>query len=337
LLGILVCSGCGRYADFTLPLLPGGDPHTTFAFDAQPAPVLSPGEGWESRDVLNPSVIRSPNPQPPTPAFLNLYSAYDGHSWHTGLASSDDGVRWQKHGKMLSPDPQTWEGSYIAANGAALFHAKQIWYWYVAGPEERPSLGLARSPDVHTWRKEPGPVLEPGPYGSWDERGVADPYVIRIDPYFYLYYLGQDRARRQRLGVARSSDGIRWERFRGNPILEPGDIGAFDEAGLGEPAVWNSQGFYWMLYTGLDPEMGRRLGLARSMDGVHWEKLPVVFAGSDPWDSKVVCDPTVLMEGDTIRVWFGGGDVASRDANLHGQIGFAILRPVSHGVSLTRP
>jgi len=309
----------------------------SYAFEVQQQPVLSPADSWESHDVLNPSVVPDPWPLAPgsrpslsgSQALLNVYSAYDGHSWHTGLASSSDGVRWQRQGKILSPDPSTWEGSYIAANGSALVHANQIWYWYVSGPEKRPRLGLARSAADRVWHKLPAPVLDPGPYASWDECGVADPYVIRIDSIFYLYYLGQDRARRQRLGVARSTDGIHWQKLRSNPILELGEHGAFDEAGLGEPAVWGSHGFYWMLYTGLDPHMNRKLGLARSRNGVEWEKLPAVFSGSEPWDSKVVCDPAVLVDGDTIRVWFGGGDVASRDANLHGQIGYGILRPVS--------
>ena len=95
-------------------------------------------------------------------------------------------------------------------------------------------------------------VLPAGPYGSWDEFGVSDPYVVRIEPYFYLYYTGLDRGSRQRLGVARSADGVHWEKLRSNPILEPGDPGSFDENGLGEPAVWQSHGFYWMLYTGRD-------------------------------------------------------------------------------------
>jgi len=246
-----------------------------------------------------------------------------------GLAASGDGTHWQKQGVILSPDPQTWEGSYIAANGSALWYENQFWYWYQAGPRERPRIGLARAVDTHSWRKEPRPVLEPGPYGSWDEYGVADPDVVRIEPYFYLFYLGQDRARRQRLGVARSTDGVRWEKLRANPVLELGDPGAFDENGLGEPAVWNSHGFYWMLYTGRDTAENRRLGLARSTDGVHWRKLRTVFSGNQPWDAKVVCDPTVEVAGGVIRVWFGGGDVASPDENLHGQIGMAILRPVS--------
>jgi len=70
----------------------------------------------------------------------------------------------------------------------------------------------------------------------------------------------------------------------------------------------------------------RRLGLARSTDGVHWTKLPAVFSGAQAWDSKVICDPTVLVENGEIRVWFGGGDAASPDENLHGQIGFSIFQ-----------
>jgi predicted GH43/DUF377 family glycosyl hydrolase len=330
LLLVLLLPGCSRYADFNLPPVSGGDPSMTFAFEAQPEPVLTGGDGWESHDVLNPSVISHPGPQ----SLLNLYSGFDGRTWRTGLAASDDGTHWQKQGVILSPDPQTWEGSYIAANGSALWYENQFWYWYQAGPREQPRIGLSTSEprpsgSVWHWRKEPNPVLEPGPYGSWDEYGVADPCVVRIEPYFYLFYLGQDRARRQRLGVARSTDGVRWEKLRANPILELGGPGAFDENGLGEPAVWNSHGFYWMLYTGRDTTENRRLGLARSTDGVHWQKLRTVFAGNQPWDAKVVCDPTVEVADGVIRVWFGGGDVASPDENLHGQIGLAILRPVS--------
>jgi hypothetical protein len=149
--------------------------------------------------------------------------------------------------------------------------------------------------------------------------------VLREGDYLYLYYLGQDRARRQRLGVARSGDGIRWEKWRGNPVLELGDAGAFDEVGLGEPAVWRSHGFYWILYTGRDAGELRRMGLARSSDGVHWRKLPGAISGGAPWNSKVVCDPTVEPAGDVIRVWFGGGNAASPDENLNGQIGYGEL------------
>jgi predicted GH43/DUF377 family glycosyl hydrolase len=270
------------------------------------------------QDVLNPSVVKNAG------GYLNLYSAFDGHIWHTAVAESADGIEWTDRGVILSPDPKTWEGSYIAANGSALSDNGRILYWYQAGPRGTPRIGLASGPP---WIKDPKPVLEPGPYGSFDEFGVADPYVIRIGGTFYMYYLGQDRARptRQRIGLARSTDGRRWEKLRTNPILEFGTPGAFDDSALGEPAVFSARGFYWMLYTATDASRIRRLGLARSIDGVHWDKQPSVFTGAETWNSKALCDASVIVEGETIHVWFGGGDIASPDEGLHGQIGYASL------------
>jgi predicted GH43/DUF377 family glycosyl hydrolase len=317
----LFLSGCGHYRDFTLPPQPGG-PSVKWHWEAQPDPVLTrggPGE-WDAVDVLNPSVIRQGD------AYYNLFSGFDGKTWHTGLAVSADGVAWHKEGKILSPDPGTWESDAIAANGSALADEGFILYYYQAGRPNR--VGLARSSNGHQWQRHGAPVLDVGPRGSWDERGVGDPQVLRIGRSYYMFYLGMDRARRQRIGVAVSDDGATWFKQRSNPILELGEYGAFDENGLGEPAVWASHGYYWMLYTGQDRGLMRRLGLARSRDGVAWEKLPGVFAGDQPWDSKVVCDPSILAEGDHLRVWFGGGDVPSRDQNLHGQIGLATLQEI---------
>jgi len=179
------------------------------------------------------------------------------------------------------------------------------------------------------WKKRPAPVLNVGPRGSWDERGVADPYVFRPEggDTIFMYYLGQDRARRQRIGVARSKDGVVWEKLRSNPILELGAPGEFDETGLGEPAVWQEQQSYWMLYTARDPKEFRRLGLARSQDGVHWERVTTkpVLGGDQPWNSAVVCDPTVDPYAGGTRVWFGGGNRPEPAENLNGQIGLAVL------------
>jgi hypothetical protein len=61
---------------------------------------------------------------------------------------------------------------------------------------------------------------------------------------------------------------------------------------------------------------------------VAWTRVPnFTIAGDQAWNSKVIADPSVEVQPDgTIRVWFGGGDVASPDQNLHGQIGVGVLR-----------
>jgi len=308
---LLMLSSCSRYRDFALPPT-GATANVRWEWRARPSPVMTRGD-WDSVDALNPSVI------PYQGQLWNYYSGFDGKSWHTGLAKSTDGLVWQREGKVLSA-----EGGYIAANGAAMAQGSEVFYYYQTG--DTAQIALARSTDGRNFRRE-GLVLELGPYGSWDERGVADPCIIRQNNRLYLYYTGMDRARRQRLGVAVSDDGVSWSKLRGNPILELGEYGTPDAHGLGEPAVWLGYGYYWMLYTGRDPHEKRRLLLARSTDGVHWQKQPLVIAGSEPWDSQVICDPTVIVEPNRVRVWFGGGDVASPDQNLHGQIGYGELIP----------
>jgi predicted GH43/DUF377 family glycosyl hydrolase len=315
---LVFLASCGRYSDFQLPE-PGPEEPGTYAWRARKDPVLGPGAAgeWDAVDVLNPTVAQIGG------RYRNLYSGFDGHTWHTGLAESDDGLSWRKQGKVISPSPATWEGNYIAANGALLEWGGDWLYWYHAGDPAR--IGLARSVDGRTWRKEPQAVLGLGPRGSWDERAAADPYVFAEAGRLYLYYLGQDRAGRQQIGVAASDDGLRWTKLRSNPVLPIGGPGSMDENGLGEPAVWRAHGSYWMLFTGRARNEVRRLGLARSRDGVKWHRTDLVISGDMPWDEKVICDPTVEDRSGLVRVWFGGGDLARPAENLHGQIGYGEL------------
>ncbi|MBL8210080.1 MAG: hypothetical protein JNK87_05180 [Bryobacterales bacterium] len=318
LVALCALAGCGRYEDFTLPYVDRPPEAGTWVWEARPEPVLGLGAAGEFDrvDALNPSVVRHSG------TLFNYYSGFDGTYWHTGLAvSEDEGLTWRKRGALLSPPA----GGYIAANGSALRLGSETLYWYQAG--KVPRMELARFPDGKAAQRHPGPVLDLGPRGSWDERGVADPYIVRFGGAFYAYYLGQDRAKQQRLGVARSPDGITWTKLRANPVLELGEAGSFDENGLGEPAVWFWGGSYWMLYTGRDRNEVRRMGLAQSRDGVRWTKLPsTVITGDQPWNRQVVCDATVEVRRDGVHVWFGGGDRPKPDERLNGQIGYAILR-----------
>lgn len=309
----LLLTACGRYGEFRLP-----DPGKAKDGHWEWVPEATPVMNNEAVDTLNPSVL------PWRGSLWNLYSVYDGRTWHTHSARSADGHSWTDRQRILSPEASTWEGSYIAANGSAARVQSEVLYFYQAG--NPPRIGMARSADGQIWRKHDQPVVNFGPRGAWDERATADPYVVSVDRQLYMYYLGEDRARRQRLGLAVSHDGLHWTKLRSSPILEPGGPGSFDENGVGEPAVWRSHGSYWMLYTGRSRDETRRLGLARSQDGISWQRLPLIIEGAQAWDAKVVCDPTVLVEDDVVRVWFGGGDVAHPAENIHGQIGYGELR-----------
>jgi predicted GH43/DUF377 family glycosyl hydrolase len=314
-LAILLLNSCRHYADFGLP---PARSQTEYNLDWRPAADVNLARDG-ALDVLNPSVVRYGG------KLLNLYSVYDGQSWHTYAASSGDGLRWENARRVLSPE-LPWEGRYIAANGGLAEFKGELLYAYQAGEKGKTLLGLARSRDGFAWRKEPQPVLEPGPWRSWDEISLGDPYLWSAGDYLYLCYLGEDRARRQRLGLARSRDGLHWEKQRSSPILALGGYGDFDENGLGEPALFEAKGQWVMLYTGRDRKEHRALGYAVSNDGQTWRKLRApILRGTATWNNTVVCDPTVMAEPGRLRIWYGGGDKASPDERLNGQIGYAEL------------
>jgi predicted GH43/DUF377 family glycosyl hydrolase len=307
----------------------------SLAWQTRDTPLIEPGpEGdWDARDVLNPSVVRVAD------TFYNLYSGFDGQTWHTGLAISPDGVTWVKQGRVLSPDPETWEADYIAANGSLLYDGSRFLYWYQAGERGRTRIGLANSSDTQSWQKHPQPVLALGAPGTWDEAGVGDPYVMRCGEAYYLFYLGQNRHGLQRLGLARSQDGIHWQKAGVNPILDVGAPGSFDERGLGEPSVFAAGGRFYMLYTGRDAGERRRVGWAESDDGVDWERITSapLLEGFADWNSHVICDPSVWRDGGRILVWFGGGNRASPDENLNGRIGLAWIQEPGSEAGERRP
>lgn len=307
-LATLLLAGCGRYDEFALPKPQGAA--LDLKWHTRPEPVIL---REKALDVLNPSVIRWRD------QYWNLYSVFDGKGWHTSIASSQDGFVWQNRGEALNAG-----SDYIAANGGAVVVGQEILYAYQMGAKGKTVIGVARSSDGLAWTRQ-GLILTTGPRMSWDEVSLGDPYLIAAGGDLYLFYLGEDRARRQRLGMAKSRDGKVWTKLRG-PILELGGAGDFDENGLGEPAVFEANGEWVMLYTGRDRKERRAMGYAVSKDGRHWEKRKEpILRGDQAWNSAVVCDATVLVEAGKVRIWFGGGDLPKPDERLNGQIGYAEL------------
>ena len=249
---------------------------------------------WDAVDVLNPSVIRQGD------AYYNFFSGYDGKTWHTGLAVSADGVTWRKEGKILSS----------AGNGSAIADDNGIFVLLPGRRSGRRSASRDRGTATNGQRNG-APVLPVGPYGSWDERGVADPYVIRAGRSYYMFYLGMDRARRQRLGVAMSG---RWR--RAGTSCAPIRFWSWANTGHSTRTDWASRRFGPRAdITGCCT----RGAIATKCGGWAWRVRAMACVGrsfrwslraSRPWDSKVICDPTVIANGDRVTVWFGGGDVA---------------------------
>nr|MDO8134773.1 hypothetical protein [Candidatus Njordarchaeum guaymaensis] len=98
------------------------------------------------------------------------------------------------------------------------------------------------------WTKSgSNPVLSPGPLGVWDDENVADPCVIRDASTYKMWYSGFDGGS-WRIGYATSSDGITWTKHPGNPVLDLGTSGSWDDAGVSTPWVIKEDSTYMMWY-----------------------------------------------------------------------------------------
>jgi predicted GH43/DUF377 family glycosyl hydrolase len=295
-----------------------------------PESLLKPGDldAWDFTDVLNPDVIRWKG------KYWNYYSGYNGEIWSTGLATSDNGIHWMKYemNPILTPSKKGWDSYYIAANGSSIVHENEIYMFYQGANNSLLSaIGFATSKDGYMFQKHPKPILSPSPtIGSWDEKAVSDPFVIKHKNQFYLYYLGMNNVGIQRLGIASSDNGIDWVKHPGNPILDVGSLGSFDERGLGEPAVVFVPPFFYMIYTGRNSQEERNLGVAFSRDGINWRKVnsngivEKYLRGN--WNNKIICDPEPVLVGDQMLIFYGGGNRAEPAQNLNGQIGAFALQ-----------
>jgi uncharacterized repeat protein (TIGR01451 family) len=155
------------------------------------------------------------------------------------------------------------------------------------------------------------PVLTVGTNGAWDDAAIWRPTVLKEGGTYKLWYSASDGATR-RIGYATSPDGIHWTKSGGNPVLVPGQSGAWDAAGVYAPSVIYDGGVYKMWYRGRDTNGIGRIGYATSPDGITWTKSgnnPVLNVGSPgSWDGNEVTEPSVIKVSNTYHLWYVGND-----------------------------
>jgi len=109
----------------------------------------------------------------------------------------------------------------------------------------------------------------------------------------------------------------------GNPVLSPGEKGAWDAGALGSMTVAKVKEVYHLYYEAWGVRSKKawsqeeydslQIGHATSADGVHWVKdpaNPVVPKGKaeDAWDRDGTWDPFVIYEDGQFKLWHGGGN-----------------------------
>lgn len=109
-----------------------------------------------------------------------------------------------------------------------------------------------------------------------DSRGVDSPCVIKdgkeFRMYYAGYYLGSPGGGPGTIHLAESKDGVKWEKFNGNPLIKPSPFSNADSTSIYKPVVIKDKDGYKCFYFGEDGNGNRSICLAKSSNGYGWKK-----------------------------------------------------------------
>lgn len=292
--------------------------------DAQP--VISPGFAGDldRKTTRGPCVLDLGNG-----TYRMYYTCGDDRgrlSICAATAEVADPRRWTPH--AANPVFEPAGGNVFDNRGVDFANVVRVsektWYMYYTGwgtwaRSGRISnrTGLAVSDDGGlTWRRHSrDPILELGPSGTWDSDLSGSVFVVK-DPegwrMWYTagrYYLdGSQEKLDIQIGLGRSSDGIRWEKHAGNPVMPSRKSNADPfEYVVSKPYVVREGGLYrlWYSHRGI----GYRIGYGESRDGIHWDRWydrAGIEVSPQGWDSQIIEYACVLPHGAGYRLWFCG-------------------------------
>ncbi|MBI2060075.1 MAG: SUMF1/EgtB/PvdO family nonheme iron enzyme [Nitrospirae bacterium] len=271
-------------------------------------PIFAATDLWEMASVAYPSVLKVSS------TYVMFYQGGSIAAWNIGEATSKDGISWTR-----LPVPIVTIGSSGAWDAGRVqmpsiyYDGAEYWMYYggkAKTTDTSSKLGLAKSTDGLKFTKhESNPLLEPGGTAAWDEITGFPGSVVRESGEFRIYYTGYtaSESTKGRIGLATSSDGVKWTRHDSNPLLAPGDTGQFDDTSVQNPRAVKIGAIWYLFYEGVKKGGTTTIGLATSLDGIRWTKAdsnPVLGAGQ-AWEVLPQLQTGFpLLDGDQIKLYY---------------------------------
>lgn len=194
----------------------------------------------------------------PGTAVINekVFLYYSGHSFDRsaciGLATSEDGINFVKHGPEPIMDSAIAPEVVLKDGLVYLFYQRKI--------KDHFEFFYCTSSDGINFNKSDEKLIF-GPSGipdTFDYFSVSTCRIFKEDNYYYMIYGGGDKFDDYppAFGLARSKDLKKWERYPGNPIMERGLSGTWDEGGIWFGTVYKFRDTYYLWYEGCGAGLG---------------------------------------------------------------------------------
>lgn len=228
------------------------------------------------------------------------------------VTTSDDGINWAELKIVLNNDTSTgWEND---VNRATVVYKDGIYYmWYTGQSNNVSKIGYATSEDGYTFKKGEGPILIPEK--NYEKQSVMNPCVIydEDEQIFKMWYAAGETYEPDVIAYATSKDGIHWNKYENNPILEKNtDILTKDNFKVGACEVHKIKNEYVMFYIGYTDIDTARIFVAKSKNGItNWKRYgrtPIVKPTKGTFDESACYKPTVVFDeiNNRYMLWYNG-------------------------------
>jgi beta-xylosidase len=323
--------------DATIPDASTGDAATRWVeWTRQPTPAYVGQYAFDSDS----SIIRDGD------LYRMTYTCFDPDKTPTrpGMvlcqATSTDGVNWtrlatgldaQVEGKILDPVPGSWadtlETSFLLKDG-------NRYLLYFVGYQDDPAgggffaswpaqVGLATSDDGVHFTARAQPILGNRP-AHFDADAISTPSVIPYNGGFFMTYAAYcfslcNQAPAMVVAGATSPDGETWTALEDAVLLPRADVPWMSKY-VGEAEIIQApDGWFYLFATGISTDDVQSIGVMRApLPTGPWDirPTPILTLMPGQFDADHVVAPSVLVEGDTVRLWYSALSLVTRQAVL---------------------
>jgi hypothetical protein len=163
------------------------------------------------------------------------------------------------------------------------------------------------------WRVAPGPVVDLGPLGGFDDNGVTSSCLVAHGGRKFLFYtgwsLGVTVPFYLSIGLAIGDEDSGYQRVSKAPLFDRDGVDPFLTASpwvLIEGDVWRMwyvSGTCWVTKNGRATHR-YHIRYAESPDGLQWQRRGVVCIDFKSEDEFAIARPCVIKDRDLYRMWY---------------------------------